>query len=68
MTKLGERLKELRLERNLKQREVCEATKISKSSFSRWENNQADIFGEDLIKLALYFHVTTDFLLGLTDY
>ena len=33
----------------------------------RWENGKSDITGENLKKLAEFFNVTTDYLLGLTD-
>lgn len=40
---------------------------VSDATICRWENGQNDIKGKDLIKLALFFDVTTDFLLGLED-
>lgn len=40
---------------------------VSDVSICRWENNQTDIVSENLIKLAIYFDITTDYLLGLED-
>ncbi len=40
---------------------------ISDSSLGRWERNEGDITGDNLIILAKFFGVTTDYLLGLED-
>ena len=44
------------------------ATGLSDAAILRWENDRADPLGENIIKLAKFFDVTTDYLLGLTDY
>lgn len=64
----AERLKELRLEQNLSIFQLSKITKIGVASISRWENGISDIKGEQLVILAQYFNVSTDFLLGLEDY
>ena len=61
----AERLKELRQEKGLSIQSLAKATKIGSSSLCRWENCQADIKGSQLIVLAKFFNVTTDYLLGL---
>ncbi len=68
MNKLTERLKELRTDKNLSFEGLAKATGLSSSSICRWENGQADIKSADLIVLAKFFGVTTDYLLGLVDY
>ena len=40
---------------------------ISDSSISRWEHEETDIRGEQLMVLAKFFGVRTDYLLGLED-
>lgn len=65
--KFAERLKELRFEKSLSIAGLAKETKISSSSICRWENMQADIKSQDLIVLAQFFAVTTDYLLGLED-
>ena len=67
MNKLGERIKELRTERGLSILELSKLTNISNASICRWENNKTDIRGEQLIILAKFFGVTTDYLLGLEN-
>lgn len=68
MTKVGERIKSLRKDNNLSLVALANATGLSKSAISRWENNQSDINGESIVILAKYFNVTSDFLLGLSDF
>lgn len=67
MEKFSERLKELRLEKGLSIQSLAKEVKIGSSSLCRWENCQADVKGSQLILLAKYFGVTTDYLLGLED-
>ena len=65
---IQERLKDLRVERNLILDELAEQTGISRSSLSHYENKEdKDISHTTLIKLAKFYGVTTDYLLGLTD-
>ncbi len=65
MNIFGERLRELRIEKNLSIQALAKEIQIGSSSICRWENGQADIKSEQLIIIAKYFNVTTDYLLGL---
>ena len=67
MRKFSEVLKELRIDKNISIQELSRKVGLGSSSISRWENNQADIKSEQLIVLAKFFDVTTDYLLGLED-
>ncbi len=67
MEKFAERLKELRLEKDLSIQALAKETKIGSSSLCRWENCQADVKGSQLVILARYFKVSVDYLLGLED-
>lgn len=51
----------------MSQRELAEAISVTQASISRWETNQLSISGANLIKLATYFKVTTDELLGIEN-
>ena len=62
-----ERLKELRLEKELSALNLGKKLGVSDSTIIRWENNKADITGENLVNVAKHFGVTTDYLLGLED-
>jgi len=37
------------------------------ASICRWENQQADVKGTQLVALAKFFDVTIDYLMGLED-
>lgn len=63
----SQRLKELRLEKGLSIQALAKQVNIGKSCICRWENNQADVKGSQLIALSKFFNVTTDYLLGLED-
>lgn len=67
MRKFSERLKALRLEKQLSINQLSQTVKLSAASISRWETNQCDIKGDQLVILAKFFCVTTDYLLGLED-
>lgn len=63
----AERLKELRMEKHLSFVALSKLVGISKSALCEYENNQAEISALNLIKLAKFFGVSTDYLLGLED-
>lgn len=64
---LGKRLKYLRKELNKTQNEVAESIKISRANYSHFENDRNEPDGEILNRLADYFDVTTDYLLGRSN-
>lgn len=63
----AQRLKELREEKNLSIQGLSREVKIGASSLCRWENCRGDVKGSQLKILALYFKVSTDYLLGSED-
>lgn len=69
----GERFKQLRLEKGLKQQELIEefnkayGYNFSKSSISQYENNKKKPEINALISFASYFDVSIDFLLGISE-
>lgn len=60
------RLKGLRQNRNLTQREVAEAIYCSPVVYSRYERGEREPDIETLCRLAEYFCVTVDALIGRT--
>ena len=64
---LNNRIRELRLAYNISQVELAKALGVTKQSVSNWENDNIQPSIEMLIKIANYFHVKTDYLLGLDD-
>ena len=65
--KLGKRLKELREERNLTQKQVAAALKINSVTYLHYEKSQREPPLLLLAEMAAYFNVSVDYLLGLTD-
>ncbi len=62
------RLKELREEKQLSQKMLADATGISQSAIARWELNQAEPTTTPIITLAKFFGVSTDYILGVSEY
>ena len=67
MTSFKERLKELRLERNLSQQALGKIVNMSKMAISHWENGHSEPSIAQLIRLAELFEVSVDFLVGKID-
>ena len=63
--KFKDNLKELRLEKKLGQVELAKAINVSKGIISLWENGLREPNMYCLIKLAKYFNVSIDELVGL---
>ena len=61
------RIRELRLERGLSQKEIAAYLHITQQCYSKIETGRMDITGERLILLAKLYGVTSDYLLGLSD-
>lgn len=65
---IQERLKDLRVERGLTLEQLAEQTHLSKSALGSYEADDfKDISHYALIKLAKFYGVTADYLLGLTE-
>jgi len=61
---MGERLRELRLRRKISQEEVARHIGITRSAYSHYEINNRQPVYETLIKLAAYFDVSLDYMIG----
>ena len=57
----------MRLEKELTQEEVALGIQTGQSNIGRWERGEVLPTSEFVIKLADFFGVTTDYLLGRTD-
>ena len=63
-----ERLIEQRRLNKLTQRQLAEYLQITQPSYIRYENGSSEPSLENLVKLADYFDVSVDYLLGRTEY
>lgn len=61
------RLLELRNEKGLTQRQLAQILNVSQGTYNNWENGNTEPSIEQIIKLAEFFDVTTDLMLGRTD-
>ncbi|MBN2984001.1 MULTISPECIES: helix-turn-helix domain-containing protein [Cohnella] len=61
---MGHRLRELRLNRSLSQEEVARHIGITRSAYSHYEINNRQPVYETLIKLAEFFDVSLDYIIG----
>jgi len=62
-----QRIRDLREDADLSQRQVAEALHCSQQAYSNYELGQRDIPSAVLIQLAKLYNTSVDYLLGLTD-
>ncbi len=67
MLKLSERLYSLRKERKLTQDSVAKELDISMKSYCRYEKNEREPTASLLVEMAMLYHVSLDYLVGLKD-
>ena len=65
--KFATRLKELREEKKISQQKLGNTLGYTQVCISRWETGERQPELDDIIAVALFFNVTADYLLGLTD-
>lgn len=61
------RIKDLREDNDKHQKEIASFLQITQQQYSLYERGTRTIPVEFLIRLAQYYNVTTDYILGLTD-
>jgi len=61
------RLKDLREDKDLYQKDVAQYLNMSQTGYSKYEVETNDIPTEILKKLAIYYNTSIDYLLCLTD-
>ena len=61
------RIRDLREDRDLTQKDLAEYLNCSQVCYSHYETGKRDLPTEILIKLALFHDVSVDYLLGLTE-
>lgn len=65
--KIKERMKELRKERNLRQEDIATELGIGITTYCRYELGMREPTVAILVRMADYYDVTTDYLLGRSD-
>ena len=61
------RIRDLREDRDLKQRQLAEFLNCSQQVYSNYELGQRDVPTDILIRLSDFYGVSVDYLLGLTN-
>ena len=61
------RIRDLREDKDLSQKNLAEILNISQSTYSRYESGYLDVPSEVLIALSSFYGVSVDYILGLTD-
>lgn len=61
------KIRELREDHELTQKQVAEYLKIRQNTYSQYETGQRQLPLECLIALAQLYHTSTDYILGITD-
>lgn len=61
------RLKDLREDNDLYQKDIAKILNISQTGYSKYETETNDIPTSILIKLALFYETSIDYILGLTN-
>ena len=61
------RLKDLREDNDLKQKDVAEFLRITRQQYGLYETGKRDIPAEFIKLLAKFYHTSSDYILELTD-
>lgn len=67
MVDYRERLKNLRVDNDLEQKDVAEICGVSNKIVSHWETLRNEIPVECIVKLCVHYNVSADYVLGLTN-
>lgn len=64
----ADRLLELRKEKGVSQKTLAKALEVSFSVVCYWETDRSEPTAPNLVKIADYFSVSVDYLLGRSDF
>lgn len=61
------RIKDLREDHDMTQKDISQYLDMKQSQYSRYERGIRDVPTDILIKLALLYNTTTDYILGISN-
>lgn len=61
------RIRDLREDKDIKQRELAKILDVDQSTYSDYENGETNISINSLIKLAQFYETSIDYMVGKTD-
>lgn len=62
-----EKLRDIREDKDLLQKDIAKILNVSQQTYSRYETGEISIDKDSLIKLANFYNTSVDYLLDLTD-
>ena len=62
-----QRLRDLREDRDLTQKEIAAILNVSQNTYSQYETGKITLTAEVLLTLSEFYGVSTDYILGKTD-
>ena len=62
-----DKIKELRISKNLSQQQLADKLGLSQSAVAKWELGKTEPTSSAIIAIANFFNETTDYILGLED-
>ena len=62
-----ERIRELREDSDLSQKDLAEYLQVHQTTYSSYELGKLGVTADVLVKLAQFYKVSADYILGLTD-
>ncbi len=67
LVEIGERIKEIRKEKNKSQEQIAKQLKTTQEQYSRYETGKRKLNVEQLYIICKYLNISADYLLGLTQ-
>lgn len=61
------RIRDLREDNDLFQKDIAKILNVTQAQYSRIEKNENQLSYDGLIKLAIYYNTSIDYILGLTN-
>ena len=65
--KFNEKIKDIRIAKNILQKDISEFLQVSLRQYQRWEKGEQDPSLSNAVALADYFDVSIDYLVGRSD-
>ena len=64
---MNNRIRDLREDKDLYQKDIAKILNITQAQYSRIETNEYQLSYDGLIKLAIFYNTSIDYILGLTN-
>ena len=65
--KYYQRLRDLREDKELLQKDIAQVLSTSQKQYSRWETGEQELPMHNFVKLAVFYNVSLDYIAGLTN-